>query len=180
MFDTEQVPLYLDDIGHRVMKDKSGDEYKVVDLTFRLEPLTANLAAEVAGVVKMTLFKKSDGDPTDGIKSVVFNEKPKPQAIHFYPDKGMKTPTLRLHESKITNLKARKPKDGTHWVFSFRATVAQLSGDDLLYLQEALYKQHFLTFANAKAGLFDDEEKTEKRTRGRGMTSGDGEAATAH
>lgn len=168
MFDTEQIPHYLDDIGHRVMKDKSGDEFKVVDLTFRLEPLTAALAAEIASVVKSTLFKLKDAEATEGLKAVTFAVKPKPQQIAFFADRELPKASLRLDEAKISNLRARKPKDGTHWVFTFRATVAQLSGADLLFLQEALYKQYFLTFANASPGLFDSDEKAERKSRGRG------------
>lgn len=177
-FDTEHVPCYLDDLGHRVMKDKSGEEIKVVDLTFRIEPMTPILAAELDDAIKGTLFRRNDAEINPHLKSVVFSFQPKPQEIVFRPDPMIAKASLELGEAKLTQFRARKPKDGNHWVFLFRATTAHLTGADLLYLQEALYKQHFLTFANAVAGLFDQDAKAEKRARGRAV--GAGAAAATH
>lgn len=167
MFDTEKIGMYLDDIGHRVMKDKQGDELKVLDLTFRIEPLTPTLAAEIADGVKGVLFRRNDGEMNQNIDRVSFTHKPKPQAIQVFPDPQIGKASLTIDEGKITRLRARKPKDGNLWVFLFRVTTAHLTGADLLYLQEALYTQKFLSFANAATGLFDDEEKAARKTRRR-------------
>jgi hypothetical protein len=148
-----------------VIKDKSGDEYKCCDLTFRIEPMTRELAAELDEAIKGTLYRRNDAEINGHLTKVEFTHKPKPQALTFRPDPALTMTSLELDESKITKLRARKPKDGNHWVFLFRATVAQLSGQDLLYLQEALYKQHFLTFEPAEPGLFDEEEKKERKVR---------------
>ncbi len=179
MFDTEHIACYLDGLTPRVMKDKTGDEIKVWDLTWRIEPITPILAAEIGDEVKGTLFRRNDAERNPHIKAVVFNTKPRPQEIVFRPDPVIPEASLVLEECKLSKLTARQPKDGTHWVFTFRATTAHLTGAQLLYLQEALYRQHFLTFGNAAPGLFDDDEKKARRAR-RQAAGGSSESTTAH
>jgi len=176
MFDTENVACYLDDLSPRTMKDKAGDEVKVWDLGFRIAPLTPKLAAEIHDAVRGTLFKRSDAEVTEFLERVVFRIPQRPQAIVFRADPDIE-PSFDVDEAKISRLTAKKEKGSPAWILMFRLTLAHLDGAGLLFLQDALFKQWFLTLANAVPGLFDEEEK--KARRSRRAAAGAGEV-TAH
>lgn len=179
MFDTQNVPMYLDGISHRVIKDKQNEELKAVDLLFRMEPISPVLAAELSDAIKGTLFRRNDGEINPHIKAVQFAFKPKPQSIVFRSEPTIK-PSLEIDEAKLTKFRARIPKDSKGWVFFFTATVANLSGQQLLVLQDSLYKMHYVSMANSVAGLFDEDEKQERKARGRAASAPASESAATH
>jgi hypothetical protein len=159
MFSSNDIGLYLDGLDHRVIKDKAGEEMKGVDLTMRIEPLTAELASEIAVEVRRTLFRLDDVEVVKHLKNATFTKLGiRPHSVEFRPD--AKAPvSLLLDEVKFDAFKARIPKDGAHWVFTFRMTAAHLDGQQLLWLQEGLLKMHYCSFAIATDGLFDDQEQ---------------------
>lgn len=179
MFDSKHVPCYLDGVSIRQEKLK-GDDYKVADLLFRIEPMTPKLAGEIGDAVKSTLFRRNDAEVVTHIRSAVFDSRDlgiKPQAIEVRSDPKVPM-AFELDECRLANLKARKPKDDQQWVFFFTASVTQLDGATLLAVTEGLYRQWFLSFENAVAGLFDEEEKAKRKARGR-ANAGEAEAAAA-
>ena len=75
LFDTdEKIGIYCDSFNPRIEKRKDG-ETKVIDLTLRVQPLTPELAATIAGgdnLIKKTLFKLTDGAVVRDLNSVAF------------------------------------------------------------------------------------------------------------
>ncbi len=180
MFSSKHVPAYLDDLAFRVWKDKSGDEHKLIDLALRVEPLTTELAGEIHADVKGALFRRSSGEINERLSRVAFNIPIKPQSVAFRPDRGMK-PSFEAEEVKVSRLVAKKDKGSPAWVCTFVISLPDCGADDLAVLQDALYKQHFVTFENAQPGLFDTEDERRRSTArsGHGTTSGL-EAAPTH
>ena len=71
-FDDDKIGCYLDDIGHRVEKTKDGKEIRMVDLTLRVQPLTAELAQALDPDVRALLFNMGDALPKGKIKAIHF------------------------------------------------------------------------------------------------------------
>lgn len=161
MFETKHVPCYIERLAHKKLK-LGTDEIKASYLILRIDPFTPSLAAELEDAVKGVIYRRNDAQPNPIVESVTFKHSPKPQRIEFRADPKI-TPSLVLTEAKVDAFRCRIPKDGTQWVLIFRVTFAEITGQDLLYLKEALFEQRFLSFENATPGLFDAEEDTERR-----------------
>lgn len=165
MFQSKHVPCYLDGLNIRQEKLK-GDDYKIADLLFRIEPMSPSLAGEISESVKSTLFRRVDGEVVSHLRAIGFDEKDlvlKPQAIEFRGDPKIAKPAFEIGEGRIAKLRARKPKDGRQWIFFFTVSCTELDGKTLLAMTEGLYKQWFLSFENALRGLFDVEEDEARR-----------------
>ena len=114
---------------------------------------------------------------------MAFNIPIKPQSVVFRPDREM-DPSFEAEEVKVTRLVAKKDKGSPAWVCTFVISLPDCGADDLAFLQDALYKQHFVTFENAQPGLFDEDlQQRQAKARERiGPSAGDelGDEATAH
>lgn len=161
MFETKNVPCYIERMGHKTIKIGK-EKYKGTELVLRVDPFTAELASEI-GNTKGTIFRRNDVEANPELESASFSYKPKPQRIEIRPDPQIKRASVNIPESKIGKFRVRKPSDGTQWVLVFRVVFTEVSGDDLLYLKEALFEQRFFSFENAEAGLFDEAEKEARR-----------------
>jgi hypothetical protein len=161
MFETRNVPCYLQSMSHKTLKIGS-EEYKGTEIVFRVDPFTAELAGELSET-KGVIFRRNTAEVNPNIDAVSFSYAPKPQRIEFRAAPELSRPSIVVAESKVQKFRVRKPKDGQQWVLVFRATFAEISGADLLWLKEALFEQRFLSFENAEAGLFDEAEKEAKR-----------------
>lgn len=180
MFDTGNLPCYLERMGHKKLKIGQ-DEFKGTEIVLRIDPFTPELASELAET-KGVIFRRNDGEPNPHVDMVSFTYAPKAQRIEFRPDPQLK-PSVVIPEAKVSAFRVRKPKDGTQWVLRFRIVFAEIAGADLLYLKEALFEQRFLTFENAETGLFDEAEKAAKRDAREAKPvrrAGTSDGATAH
>ena len=181
MFDTANVPIYLERMGHKKIKI-GRDQYKGTELVLKIDPFTPALAGELAET-KGIIFRRNDAEANPHIDAVSFTYLPKPQRIEFRPDPVLAKPSIVIPEAKVSKFRVRKPSDGTQWVLIFRVVFAEVGGNDLLYLKEALFEQRFLTFENAAPGLFDEAEAEERKnaTTSKPVRSRGGSAdATAH
>lgn len=160
MFETEKVTCYISLMGHKTLKIGK-DKFKGTEIVLRVDPLPDELANELG--IKAKLFRMKDAEPDSSIDSVSFTLKPRPQTIEIHPAEDVDQPSVKILEAKIGKFKARKPSDGSQWVLTFRCTFAEVSGNDLLYLKEALFEQRLFTFYEAQGGLFIDAEAEERR-----------------
>jgi len=176
MFDTPDVRVYVDALTHHTVNDRERNQVKAVDVTLRIEPIEPGLAAEIDDSVRGMLFRRGTAEVNPNAKKIVFAFAPRPQRLTFKADPDLKRPSFVVDEAKISGLTAAKPKDGQHWVFTFKATVANLGGDELAWLQHALYSHQYLTTEKATPGLFDEEEEQGRRRR-RAAADSDGEQA---
>lgn len=161
MFETHNVPCYIESMGHKTIKIGK-EKYKGTQLSLRVDPLTPELAAELESV-KGICFRRNDAEVNPNIDAVSFTHKPKAQVIELRPDPSVAKHSVRIEEAKISKIRVRKPSDGSQWVLVFKATFAEISGNDLMYLKEALFEQRFFTFANVQGGLFEDAEAEARR-----------------
>ncbi len=74
---------------------------------------------------------------------------------------------------------ARRSKKSSAWRLVFTITVAPASEHQLAQIVEDYTKTRYLTFANAEATLFDEDDKTARKGRGSGPVAA-GAAATTH
>jgi hypothetical protein len=162
MFETACIPVYLDSMGYKQIK-AGKDKFKGTKMTLRIDPLTPELAAELSETKRM-LFRRDTAEANTEIDSVAFTYVPKPQAVEFYPDPAIAKASCTIAECKVGKFKVRKPKDGSQWVLTFQITFIDVTGDDMLYLKEALFEQRFLTFENAVPGLFDEAEREARKS----------------
>lgn len=161
MFETRNVSCYLAGMAHKTIKIGQ-DEYKGTVLSYRIEPFTGELASDLGSEFKRHLFKGTDADVNPHIDSITFVHAPKPQRIEMRDDPLIK-PSVTLSEAKIGRLRARRVKDGNHLALSFSVTVPELSGQELLWLKDALFSTRFLSFDDAQPGLFAEAEAEARR-----------------
>lgn len=161
MFESRNVPCYLERMGHKTLK-VGKEKYKGTEIVLRVDPFTPALASELAET-KGVIFRRTEGaEPNPNIDAVSFTYQPKPQRISITAEPTIKASVV-IAEAKVTKFRVRKPSDGTQWVLVFRIIFTEVGGNDLLWLKEALFEQRFFTFEPAAAGLFDDADKEAAR-----------------
>lgn len=176
----QHIPCYLERMGHKQIKIGK-DEFKGTELVLKIDPLTPEIAGELEAV-KAICFRRNDADVNPSIDAVSFSQKPKAQVIEIRAEPSLKH-SVKIAEAKISKIQVRKPKDGQQWVLKFRATFAEVSGQDLLYLKEALFEQRYFSFFDAQGGLFEEAEaeaRRESRAAKPVKANGSGDSATAH
>lgn len=159
MFDTEKIGLYLDDIRHRMVKAKGGEgELAMVDLSWRIQPLTPELAGDLDDRVKRTLFRLTDGEPVPHVGAIGFKLGIPQQDMTIFATPETKRPKFHLSRCDVSKvIKARADADMPGFVLTFRTSYAHPSSDELAYFHEGLYKQHFATFVVTDPSLYSDE-----------------------
>jgi len=155
LFSDDKIGCYLDAIGHRVEKTKGGDECKVVDLTLRVQPFTAQRAATLDCEVRALLFTMNTTEPKPLIKSVdLALTVPKQRlTVYGFTDDDHDTITCVLSAAEITRARVRTEKDVEGFAFVFRATVGPLAGEDLEYLQAWHTDSRRVTFDEQQPAL---------------------------
>lgn len=179
MFDTQLIPCYVERMGHKTIKIGK-DKYKGTELVLRIDPFTPELAVELEAV-KGICFRRNDGEVNPHIDAVSFTVKPKPQTVEIHGAPEIQA-SVKIHEAKLSKVRVRKPSDGSQWVMVFRVTFAEIGGNDLLYLKDALFEQRFFSFNDAQGGLFTEAEAEARREKAppvRGQ-SVSGDEATTH
>lgn len=117
LFDDDRIGCYLDHIDHRVEKTKGGEEVKMLDLTLRVQPFTADLAVSFDPDVRALLFTMSDGEPKPKIKSLEFALTIPRQLmkVHLLPESDVASQAFldveitqpRAHRKRRRRLRAR-------------------------------------------------------------------------
>lgn len=175
LFTSEKIPAYLDDMTHRLHR-RDEAEVPIVDLAYRLQPFTPDLAGELDGAVRRTLFRLSDGEPAPHLVGAIFkvaNGQQQNVVVHSTPD--TKKPKFAMIGCALSKtLRVRADADMPGFVATFRVSMEHPSGDELAYFQEALHKQMFLTFQPTQGDMLDelpeqgrpDEAREEELIRG--------------
>lgn len=76
MFETKNVPCYLEALRHKTIK-VGVDSYKGTEIVLRISPFTPELAAELSET-KGVIFRRNDGEPNPNIDACSFTYMPKP------------------------------------------------------------------------------------------------------
>ena len=145
-FDDDDIGCYLDDIGHRVEKTKDGKELRMVDLTLRVQPFTAELAHALDGDVRALLFTLGDALPKDKIKAIHFALTVPRQAltVRLLPESD--GAALLLSDAEISGLRARTEKGVDGFALVFYVSVGPIGARDLEYFVGWHTQQRFVTF----------------------------------
>lgn len=146
-FDDDRIGCYLDDIGHRVEKSKEGKENRMVDLTLRVQPLTAELAQSLDADVRALLFNMGDALPKGKIKAIHFALPVVKQAVavHLLSGGGDEG-ALLINDVEISDVRARVEKGVDGYALVFYATFGPVSKEELEYVVGWHTQQRFLTF----------------------------------
>jgi len=154
LFDDDKVGLYLDDIGHRVEKTKDGKELRMVDLTLRLQPLTAELAGALDADIRALLFTMTDAMPKGKIKAIHFNLPVPRQALTVYAlPEGEVSGALHIPDVDISGVRARTEKGVDGYALIFDASFGPVSARDLEYVVGWHTTQRFVTFQPQEPAL---------------------------
>jgi hypothetical protein len=173
-FDDDNVGCYLDDIGHRAEKTKDGKEYKVVDLTLRVQPFGPELAVSLDPDVRALLFSLSDATPKSKLKEVRFRLTfPKQQLlVRMLPELAEQ---IVFCDCEVTDVRARTEKGVDGYGLVFYVTYGPASPRELEYVCDWLTQQRFVTFQPEQPALdfaAKDEEALPAAAPRRGRRKG--------
>ena len=146
VFDDDKIGCYLDDIGHRVEKTKDGKEIRMVDLTLRVQPLTAELAQALDPDVRALLFNMGDALPKGKIKAIHFALVVPRQALTVRLVPESDDAALLIPDVEISDVRARVEKGVDGYALVFYASFGPVSARDLEYLCTWHTQQRFVTF----------------------------------
>lgn len=145
-FDDDKIGCYLDDIGHRVEKTKDGKEIRMVDLTLRVQPLTADLAQALDGDVRALLFNMGDALPKGKIKAIHFALTVARQALTVRLVPESDDAALLIPDVEITDVRARVEKGVDGYALVFYASFGPVGARELEYICTWHTQQRFVTF----------------------------------
>ena len=146
LFDDDHIGCYLDDIGHRVEKTKDGKELRMVDLTLRVQPFTAELAQALDGDVRALLFNMGDALPKGKIKAIHFALTVARQALTIRLVPEVDDAALLIPDVEITDVRARVEKGVDGYALVFYASFGPVGAKDLEYVCTWHTQQRFVTF----------------------------------
>jgi len=152
-FEHDNVGCYLDGIDHRVENTKDGRELHMVDLTLRVQPFTAELAAAVDPDVRALLFNLGDGEPKHKLKAAQFDLRVTRQQIVVCLMPESPTGAIVLSDVEVTQPRARTEKGVDGFGFVFYASFGPIGSDELDYLVAWHTQQRFLTFTPQQPAL---------------------------
>ena len=145
LFDDDKIGCYLDTIGHRVERT-SDDETKMVDLTLRVQPFTAERAASFDPDVRALLFTLTDATPKPKIKALHLALTVPRQILTIYPLPEFEDGRLVLMECEISGCRVRTEKGVDGYALVFDVSYGPASPAELEYVCEWLTQQRFITF----------------------------------
>lgn len=158
MFKKANIPVYLDGVSPAIGKDKDGDKRGEVELSFRVHPLTPELAEELDHIVRTSLWKTGSVEISDKVKSVGFDLTERPQSIRFRAAPDATRYNIDIPYAIVSAFVAKKHKDVTGWALTFKALAPTPSDHELALLHHGYTKQHFLTFEQTEQDLIDAME----------------------
>lgn len=159
LFEIAKVGCVLDGVSHSLEK-RRGEDVKVLTLTLKIAPFTAQHAATMPDGVKPTLFNLNSGDPKQTLRRVDFALGVERQQLHVFASPDTDAPTFVLDQVKVHGTYARVQKDRNGFDFVLRATFGPVGRDELEWIQQWLLTQTFVTFQEAEP-LLDMEDDGE-------------------
>ena len=146
LFDSDDVPCYLDHIAHRVAPEKNEEtETKIVDLTLRVELFTPDLATAVHPDVRALLFTKA-GQPKPMIKALEFTMPVPRQRLTVRPIQHEDLGACCLTDVAIAKTRVRTEKNLADFAFLCRASLEVMEPNDLAWICAWLAEVRFVTF----------------------------------
>lgn len=153
LFTVGKVGVFLEALGHKQEKRKSG-EHKVVVCSLRVQPFTHQLASAIDDKVRGSLFKRSgNADPIEHVKAVEFALGVERQNILCYASPDTERASLEFEFAKISHVRARTEKSVNGLALTFKATFGPVGKTELEYLQDWLNGQRFCTFLESEPNL---------------------------
>jgi hypothetical protein len=161
LFDQDKIGCYLDGINHRVEKTTGGDQIKMIDLTLRVQPFTAELASALDLDAHAELFRLNDASQKEIVKAIEFAISVPNQRMMIYAVPDIPDASLVLHDAEISSVRARTQKDVDGYALIFYASVGPIEPDQLDYICRWHTEQRFITFEKQQAALdFDPPADT--------------------
>ena len=152
LFDHDHLECWLDTIAHRVDKD----DVKVLDLTLRVEPFTAELATGIDEDFRTLLFSAKKPVPKPNIKSMEFIMPIAPQRLLVRVARDVAAGELALNDCAIDKIRAKRPKDKSEYLFTCRASLLRPSARELEFVIKWHTESRFVTFVELQADLAFD------------------------
>jgi hypothetical protein len=153
LFDEDRIGCYLDAIGHRLEKTPGGDVVKMIDLTLRVQPLTAALASALDLDVHAELFRLNDGAQKEIVKGIEFAMVVPNQRLLIYAVPDIPDPSAVLVDAEISSVRARTEKNVDGFALVFYVSVGPVDRDQLEYICRWHGEQRFVTFDKQQALL---------------------------
>lgn len=177
LFTVGKIPMYCESITHRLERRKDHD-VKVVDLTLKIEPFNAQLAAAMDqdeyGFVKRVLFKLADGEPNVDLRVVEFRPPGERQNLICYATPDSPEASIGLVHAKVTKIRARGSKDAQGWTFYVRVSIGPLSKTELEYVNAWYTEQRFVVWEAAEPSLEFEDDDGDTTTNGKEQLDGGG------
>lgn len=164
MFDTPHIALKVTDVTHsrRIEGEK---EVPVVHVELELNPLTAEMCAEVSPFMKNTLFTMSDAAVNPQMLSANFAIIDREQILvaRSAPDAG--EATWKAEAVTISPVSARRGKSTTAWKLVFTASWEPSGERQLALVIDSLTKVRYITFADQVPNLVTEVVREERAAR---------------
>lgn len=180
-FESEKVGIWLDNISHRKVQTQDG-EAPMIDLDFRIEPITPELAAEIDPEIRRALFELSSGEPRKAIGSLGFNLTIPQQNVQVFTTPDTERARLSLDRCDVSRVVARRVKGQDCFGLRFRFSFSHPSKEQHAYLSEHLYGQFFVTLEQTDPTLFEERgpfRKPQKEEQPRLVETEEGEEPAA-
>jgi hypothetical protein len=166
LFDLDKIGVYLDGVTLRLEKTKDS-EHKVIDLTLRVQPFTAELAAALHPEVRALLFTLNSATPKPLIKSIglALPDIPKQHFDCFLLPEDTQAGAFTFMHAEISEPRARTEKGVDGYALVFYATIGPVGKDELEYVTTWYAQQRFVTFREAQGTLALEAEAADERSR---------------
>jgi hypothetical protein len=157
LFEVPKVGLHLDNITHGT-EVRDGEEVKIVTLTLRASPLTAQLASAMPGPVRMLLFKSTEGaTPRPHLRRAEFDLGVPRQSLEVYASSDTADPSISIDQAKVAAVLARIDKDVQGWALVVKVSFGPLDKSELAYIEDWRLGQRWVTWLPAEPGFFDED-----------------------
>lgn len=163
-FESEKVGIWLDNISHRKVQTQDGDA-PMLDLDFRIEPITPELAAEIDPEIRRALFELTSGEPRTAIGSLGFNLTIPQQNVQVFSTPDTERARLSLDRCDVSRIVARRVKGQDCFGLRFRFSFSHPTKEQHAYLSEHLYGQFFVTLQQTDPTLFEERGPFRKPAR---------------
>lgn len=163
-FESEKVGIWLDNISHRKVQTQDG-EAPMLDLDFRIEPITPELSAEIDPEIRRALFELTSGEARKAIGSLGFNLTIPQQNVQIFTTPDTERARLSLDRCDVSRIVARRIKGQDCFGLRFRFSFSHPSKEQHAYLSEHLYGQFFVTLEQTDPTLFEERGPFRKPAR---------------
>lgn len=157
-FNGLKVGIFLDAVAPGTEKRKSG-ETKIVTLSCRVEPFTADLATAIDdGVhakhqIKPLLYNMTDAEPKSIVERLAVRLGCPRQRVLLFASSDTVKASLALQDVRVGGITVRTSKDANGYVLTFRASFGPVGKTELEYLHDWYLGQRFAVFSQAEPSL---------------------------